>query len=91
MKKMRKLSTVLGVVTLLALASCSSSDKKVDPKTEGTTEESSTTTTTTTTTKSKDETNIELDANGLEIGKKDGNSETNIKISTDSSKLKIKR
>jgi len=51
------------------------------------TEKSSSTTTTT----NEDGTTIEVDENGVSIGDKDGKSETKVKVTTDSARIKIKR
>jgi ABC-type glycerol-3-phosphate transport system substrate-binding protein len=86
---MKKLGILIGLSSILALTSCSNSTTETSP--EDATMESHSTTTTTTTTKTNDDgTIINVDKDGFEIGKKDGSTETKVKVSTDSVRIKLK-
>lgn len=97
---MKKIGLIIGMAAFIALASCSNS-KETSTDTTDTiiqevevpveTEKSSTTTTTTTTRTNDDGTTVEVDQNGIVIGSKDGKSETKVKITTDTARIKIKR
>jgi len=84
--KMKNLGLLIGLTSILALTSCSNSTA---PEAEAT-ETHSTTTTTTTTNSNDDGTSISVDKDGFEVGKKDGNSETEVKVSTDKVEIKTK-
>ena len=98
---MIKIEKLIGIMSLVALASCSQSadTKESDKDTLVQTvevlvekENSTTTTTKTTTTKTNDDgTTIEVDENGVAIGSQNGGNTTKVKVTTDSTKIKIIR
>lgn len=97
---MKKIGMLIGIASIVVFAACnntkeeSSSDndtiiQEVEVPVE--TEQTTTRTTTTTTKTNDDGTTIEVDQNGVILGNKNGGDETNVKITTDSTKLKIRR
>jgi hypothetical protein len=97
---MKKIGLIIGMACFIALASCSNSKVESTDTTDTVvsevevpveTENSSSTTTTTTTRTNDDGTTVEVDQNGIVVGSKDGNSETKVKVTTDSTRVKIKR
>jgi len=95
---MKKIAQIIGMACVIALASCTNSKVESTNTTDTVvtqievpveTEKSSTTTTTTRT--NDDGTTVEIDQNGIVVGSKDGNSETKVKVTTDTTRIKIKR
>ena len=87
---------LFGIASMVILTSCANSKDETTSETDTVvqtvevpveTEKSSSTTTTT----NEDGTTIEVDENGVSIGDKDGKSETKVKVTTDSARIKIKR
>lgn len=97
---MKKIAQIIGMACVIALASCTNSKVESINTTDTVvtqievpveTEKSSTTTSTTTTRTNDDGTSVEIDQNGIVVGSKDGNSETKVKVTTDTTRIKIKR
>ncbi|MFM9946159.1 MAG: hypothetical protein ACKVQB_13095 [Bacteroidia bacterium] len=97
---MKKIGILFGIASIVILTSCSNakteSEQANDTIVETVevpveTEKSSTTTTTTTTQKNDDGTEIEVDENGVVLSNKAGGSSTRVKVTTDSTKIKIRR
>jgi hypothetical protein len=98
---MKKIGILIGMASIVVLASCSNakneSETQIDTIVETVevpveTENSTTTTTKTTTTKTNDDgTTIEVDENGVAIGSQSGGNVTKVKVTTDSTKIKIIR
>jgi len=96
---MKKIGMLFGIASIIVLTSCgnakdetaSDKDTTVVQTIEVPVETEKTTTTTTTTTTNDDGTTVEVDENGVTYGNKDGKTETKVKVTTDSAKIKIKR
>jgi hypothetical protein len=90
----KNIKFLCGIVLFAMATACNNSatetqTESVQEPTETSTEK--TTTTTTTTKTDENGTTIEVDQNGVSFGKKDGEKETTVKITNDSTKFKIKR
>jgi len=81
---MKHLKLFTAVTALGLMVACTTAEE------ESVTEKSTTSTTTITTTTNDDGTIINVDKDGFEIGKKDGGSETKVKVTTDSVRIKMK-
>lgn len=88
-RNMKKLSTLLGIATLMMATACNNSKNEPENQTVAPTVTNTSTTTTTKT--NEDGTTVEVDEKGVSFENKDGIKETNVRITTDSSKFKIKR
>lgn len=88
---MKNLGLIIGLSSIMVLASCSNSNNETADEVPTESSTSSSTTTTTTTRTNDDGTTIQVDRDGFEVGKKDGSSETQVKVTTDSTKIRIKK
>ncbi len=102
---MKKLNLFVGLAFVVMISACSTKTETIS-ETETTTQpqtktesapapaeiRSKETSTTTTITTKKDEngTTLEVDENGVSFGKKDGDKETSVQVSNDSTKFKVK-
>lgn len=98
---MKKIGILIGMASIVVLASCSNAKNESESQNDTIvetvevpveTENSTTTTTKTTTTKTNDDgTTIEVDENGVAVGSQNGGNVTKVKVTTDSTKIKIIR
>ncbi|MDP2176658.1 MAG: hypothetical protein Q8K70_12180 [Bacteroidota bacterium] len=90
----KNIKLLIGIVSMAMATACNNSgtENQTETMQEPTEMETEKTTTTTTTTQTNDDgTTIEIDQNGVSYGKKDGNNETTVKITNDTTNFKIKR
>jgi biopolymer transport protein ExbD len=86
---MKKIGILSGIVSLMMVTACNNS--KNEPETQTDAPEVTKTTTTSTTKTNDNGTTIEVDEKGVSYGNRDGVNETTVKITTDSTKFKLKR
>jgi len=86
---MRKLGIFIGITSLMMTTACNNA--KNEPETQTDAPEVTRTTTTTTTRTNDNGTTIEIDEKDVSYGNKDGLNVTKVKVTTDSTKFKIKR
>lgn len=88
---MKNLGLLIGLSSIMVLASCSNSNNETADEVPTESSTSSSTTTTTTTRTNDDGTTIQVDKDGFEVGTREGTSQTEVKVTTDSAKIKVNR